>query len=444
MTLNPIKRAILLMAPLFFMAACEKPTENLGFNQIIGGTVEADSLHLNLVSWTAPIDSILVALDYETQLNLGGYNSTRLLGYSQSAYFGVEKARIVSQIIPNELDLDFGTSPQVDSVRLYLRLTEAYGDTTQSMDFAVYALNQGFDEDSLYYSNYSPTLGQEIGRLNGYMPHPETNTTFEDELAPAILTIPMDAAYFQTQFADIANGSADEFSSFSKFLEYFPGIQVEAESGGCILYTNLASAYTGLRIYYHNDEDTSYAEINFDQDKSVKPINFSTFEQDYTTSPLSSLAQDSIQGEATTYVQTMGGVCTALRFDPNKVQALLDSGLVINRATVEVYTAQGSGENVAPSPKMELRILNNKALGDRIADFLVDGGGGGTLNAGILRNNKYVFDVSRHLFEVLNSGENPTFALVPTTRTTAAHRTILRGGKGLAERATVIVYYTKP
>ena len=86
--------------------------------------------------------------------------------------------------------------------------------------------------------------------------------------------------------------------------------------------------------------------------------------------------------------------------------------------------------------KMELRILDNKALGDRIADFLVDGGGGGTLNAGILRNNKYVFDVSRHLFEVLNSGENPTFALVPTTRTTAAHRTILRGGKGLAERAT--------
>lgn len=432
------------MAPLFFIAACEKPTDNLGFNQIIGGTVEADSLHLNLVSWTAPIDSIVVALDYQTQITLGGYNSTRLLGHSQSSYFGVEKARILSQFIPNELNLNFGDNPVVDSVRLYLRLTEAYGDTNQSMDIAVYELDQSFEQDSIYYSNYSPNLGAEIGRLNAYLPQPKTNTSFEDELAPAILTIPMDAAFFQSKFAEIANGSADELSSFTKFVEYFKGLQIEAESGASVLYTNLASTYTGLRIYYHNDADTTYAELNIDQDKSIKPINFSTFEQDYTGSTLESLGQDSINGEAQTYVQAMGGVCTAIQFDPNKFQALLDSGLVINRATVEVYTAQGTGETVAPSTRMELRKLDNKALGDRIADFQVDGGGGGALSRGILRDNKYVFDVTRHLFEVLNSRENPTLALVPTTRTTAPNRTILRGGSGLAERATVVVYFTKP
>lgn len=444
MTLNTIKRAILVMAPLFFISACEKPTDDLGFNQIIGGTVEADSLHLNLVSWTAPIDSIVVALNYQTQITLGGYNSTRLLGRSQSTYFGEEKARIVSQLIPNELDLNFGTSPVIDSVRLYLRLTDAYGDTSQAMDIAVYELDQDFEEDSVYYSNYQPRLGAEIGRLNGYLPQPKSNTTFEDELAPAILNIPMDVAYFQNKFANVANGDADEFSSFSKFLDYFKGIQVEAESGASILYTNLASAYTGLRIYYHNSEDTTYAELNVDQDKNVKPINFSTFEQDYTSSTLETMAQDSVNGEDLTFVQAMGGVCTALRFDPSKFQSLLDSGLVINRATVEVYTAQGTGEYVAPSPRMELRSLEGRTLGDRITDFQIDGNGGGTLSRGVLRNNKYAFNITRHLFEVLNRKENPTLALVPTTRTTAPHRTILRGGSGLAERATVIVYFTKP
>jgi len=444
MTLSTVKRAILAMAPLFFIAACEKPTDDLGFQQIIGGNTEADSMHINLVSWTAPVDSIVVALDYSTQVTLGGYNSVRLLGHSESNYFGVEKARIVSQMIPNELNVDFGNNPVVDSVNLYLRLTEAYGDTSKTMDFAVYELSQAFDEDSLYYSNYQPTLANEIGRLNAYQPQPKTNSQFEGELAPALLRIPMDAAYFQSKFADVANGTADEFSSFAKFMEYFKGVQIEAESGGCILYTNLASAYTGLRIYYHNDEDTSYAELNFDQDKSIKPINFSTFEQDYTGSPLETLAQDSVNGEAETYTQAMAGVCTALRFDSHKIDSLVNEGLVINKAEVEIFTAQGSTEPVAPSPKMELRLLEGKSLGDRIIDFQTDGGGGGTLSRGILRNNKYVIDLTRHLFEVLNSKENPTLALVPTTRTTAANRTILRGGSGLSERATVIVYYTKP
>jgi len=432
------------MAPLFFISSCEKATDELGFEQIIGGNIEADSLHLNLVTWTAPIDSIVVALDYQSQLSLGGYNSTRLLGFTQSSYFGTEQAHLMGQLIPNELNLDFGTSPVVDSAILYIRLTDSYGDTSQAMDISVHEISQDFEQDSVYYSNYLPTLGQELGRLDGYLPSPQTNTTFEDELAPAILSVNLDASFFQSKFADLANGSADEFSSFTKFLEYFPGIQVTAETGGAMLYTNLASAFTGLRIYYHNDSDTTYSELNFDQDKSIKPINFSTFEQNYSGSSIETLGLDSINGEAQTYVQAMGGVTTALRFDPLKIQSLLDSGLVINRATVEVYTAQGTGQYVAPAPRMELRELDGRALGDRIADFQIDGGGGGSLSRGVLRDNKYVFNVTRHLFEVLNSQINNTLALVPTTRTTAPHRTILRGGAGLSEKAVVIVYYTKP
>lgn len=438
-----LKRAIFLMAPLFFIS-CEKATDDLGFEQIIGGVVEADSLHIDLVTWTAPVDSILVALDYNSQLALGGYNPVRLMGRTESSLFGVEKANLMSQIIPNELNLDFGENPKVDSVYLYLRITSAYGDTSSSMNLVVNVLEDDFSQDSSYYSDYAPALGLEIGRLDGYAPAPETNTRFEGDLAPALISIPMDTSYFQANFANLADGSADEFSSFSNFIEYFKGIQVSAETGKCILYTNLASNFGGIRVYYHNSTDTTFAELNFDQDKSLKPINFSTFEQDYTGSPLETMAQDSVNGESQTYVQAMGGVCTALKFDPARINALLDQGLVINRAEVEIFTMPVNAEPVAPGGAMELRLLNGKTLGDRISDFRTEGGGGGSLERGLLRNNKYVIDIRRHLFEVLNSGENPTLALIPRTRTTAANRTVLRGGEGLMERAKVIVYYTKP
>lgn len=438
-----LRRALIIVAPLFFLS-CEKATDDLGFEQIIGGVVEADSLHLNLVTWTAPVDSILVALEYNSQLALGGYNPVRLLGRTESSLFGVEKAHLMSQIIPNELDLDFGENPKVDSVYFYLRITSAYGDTSSSMNLVVNVLEDDFSQDSTYFSNYSPALGAEIGRLDNYMPAPESTTRFEGDLGPALIRIPMDTAYFQKKFADIANGSADEFSSFSNFIEYFKGIQISAETGKCILYTNLASNFGGIRVHYHNSTDTSFAELNLDQDKSLKPINFSTFEQDYSGSPLEIMAQDSVNGEPQTYVQAMGGVCTALKFDPSKINALLDQGLVINRAEVEIYTMPVNGEPVAPGSAMELRLLDGRAIGNRISDFSTDGGGGGGLERGLLRNNKYVIDIRRHLFEVLNSGENPTLALIPRTRTTAANRTVLRGGEELMERAKVIVYYTKP
>lgn len=442
MILKQLKRAILLLAPLFFIS-CEKPTDDLGFEQIIGGVVEADSMHLNLVTWTAPVDSIIVALDYNSQLSLGGYNPLRLLGRTESNLFGSEEAYLHTQVIPDELDLDFGQNPIVDSVYFYLRITDSYGDTSQAMNLVIHELEEEFSQDSIYYSSYSPALGAEIGRLDGYMPKAFTNTRFEGELAPPVIAIPMDINFFQTAFADIADGSADEFSSFGDFLEYFYGLRVAAETGKAILDLNLASNYTGLRVYYHNDDDTTFAEFNIDQDKSLKPINFSTFEQFYSGSPLENMAQDSLNGEAQTYIQSMGGVCTALKFDPAKVQNLIQQGFIINSAAVEVYTVPNTGEPVAPSSNMEIRILDGKSLGDRIIDFQSESGGG-ALSRGVLRNNKYVMDLRRHLFEVLNSGENPTLALVPRTRTTAANRTVIRGGEGLMEKATVIVYYTKP
>lgn len=432
------------MASLFFISSCEKPTEGLGFEQVIGGTIDADSLHIKLISYTAPLDSVLVALDYSNQLLIGGYNSTRLLGQSNSSYFGQENAAIISQLYPEQFNADFGTNPIVDSVFLFLRIADAYGDTTVPMNISVKLLEDGFSEDSAYYSNYAPQITQELGRVEGFLPMPGTSVKLAGESSPSTLKISLDLGYFQSNFADVGDGEFEPLSTFAGFSEYFKGIKVEVETGGAILSTNLGSAFSVVRAYYHNDDDTTFYDLSFDQDKSIVPIHFSTFSQDYSGSSIETLGQDSVNGENQTYVQSMGGVCTAIKFDPNRINEILDQGFIINRATVDVFTAQGTGESVAPSSRMEIRRLNGTSLGDRIIDFQVDGGGDGNIRRTVLRNNRYSFDITRHLFEVLNSGENPTLALVPVIRTTAASRTILRGGSGLSERATVIVYYTKP
>lgn len=438
------KKAILVMASFALLASCEKPTEGLGFEQVIGGTIEADSIHVSIISYTTAVDSILVALPYQQQLLFGGYNSTRLLGRTQSSTFGSEEAIILAQLLPEQVNPDFGDNPLIDSVNLYLRLTEAYGDTSIAMDISVSEIETTFSKDSSFYSNYRPAIGRELGRIDNYMPKPKTTVFVEDLLAPATLRIPLDKDYFQSKFADVGDGEFDSLATFGTFVEYFKGIEVKAETGGAILYTNLASNYSLIRIYYHNDLDTTFTDLSFNQDKSTVPITFSTFNQDYSGSSIDLSTVDSINGEDITYVQAMGGVVTGFKFDLGKIDSLSQEGLIINRALIEFYTAQGLATAVAPSPRMEIRLLDGNALGDRILDYQVDGGGDGNLRRGILRDNRYVFDVSRQLFSVLNSGENPAMVITPLTRTTAANRTILRGGKEPQQRAKVIIYYTKP
>jgi len=439
--LRPI--ALLALGLILLFGACEKPTDNLGFDQIIGNTVEADTLELPLVKYTAPVDSILVAFRYQDQLALGGYSSTRLMGRYQSSYFGSAQAEMLAQIFPDQVNPDFGSNPVLDSVFLNLRTTGAYGDTTAPMHLAVYELDEGFSRDSIYYSNYDPGATRLLGELLNYSPRPRTAVRFNETFRAPFIRIPLDREYFQERFVSVGNGSYEPFSTFDNFIEYFKGLKVSALSGECILSLNLASAFSNLQLHYHNDTDTGIVEFNFDQDRSLVPITFSRFEQDYENALFDLKAQDTVLGEQQTYVQAMGGVTTALKIDPRRMDSLSRAGLIVNRARLQLSTAVGTGDPAAPAQALEIRILEGRHLGSRILDFQ-DNRGDGELRLGVLRANRYQFDLTRHLFNVLNSGENNTLAIVPVSRTTSASRTILRGGENAEAPAKLIVYYTKP
>lgn len=439
-----LKRAILVVAPFILISACEKPTDDLGFNQVIGSTINADTLHLPLISYTTEIDSILVAAAYSFQTGaLNGYSPTRLMGINNSTYFGQSKAIMLAEVLPLQVNPDFGESPVIDSVSLYLRITGAYGDTTQAMNIEVHEFAENLSKDSLFFSNFKATLGDKIGELNNFYPKPKTVSQFEGQAAVPLVRIPLNTDYFQTRFADVGDGSFDGFSSFSKFLDYFKGLQVSATNGAAILTFNLESNFSALRIHYHNTEDTTAIELDFDPDRGLVPITFSVFEHDYAMGLIDFNSTDTVNGDDQTYIQAMGGVATALKFNRTKLDSLSQQGFVINRALLEVSTAIGTGESVAPSSRLEIRELVGKGLGARSIDFQ-DDRGGGQLRLGVFRDNRYTFDLTQEIFDILNTGQFRTLALVPSSRTTSANRTILQGGSSPLERAKLIVYYTQP
>jgi len=445
-----IKRAVILIMAPFLFIACEKSQgSGLGSDQpFVGDPAGVDSLKLPVITYSRNVDSVLVALTYNEQVILaGGYRGNRLAGRYIDSYFGEAEASIVSQLVLSQVNADFGDNPVVDSVNLILRHTGFYGDTTEAMSFEVYELAEGLSDDSNFYSSYKPQLGNMLGELDGFLPRPNSVINYGgEELAPA-LKIPLDINYFQQNFADVGNGSFPDFSTNADFIEYFKGIVIKAtdNSDGSILYFSLENAVSRIAIHFRNDTDTSSLNLTFSQSLSRAPIGFSIFNQDYSSSAFDLQNQNSQTGELTTYIQSMGGVTTVINIPD--LDTIVGKGWVINRAFLELYTQRGTGSGLSPNSRVEPREMDESgmSIGSRIRDFVSGSGlGNGTIRLGQLRNNKYIFDISRYVFSVVNGDERKDLMIIPTSFSTTANRTILRGGSDPVEPAELIIYYTKP
>lgn len=439
------KWAILFLAP-FLLLTCETDNGNIGEGTIIGLPLDADTTHLRIVSFTQKVDSVIVALQYSNQASLGGYIGTRVLGTMEYDFVGSAEASIVTELIPTQLNMDFGDNPIVDSVKMYLRYTGQYGDTTKAMDIEVYEIIESLSRDTNYFSSFKPVIGQKIGERLNYEPRPKSRLDYEDSQISPSLVIQLDNNYFQTNIADVADGSSSDLSDFDNFIEYLKGIQIKAVSGdGSMMYFNLASASSRIVIDYHNDLDTTEAILNFAQDKTSLPMSFSIFSQDYSNAVSAINNPDSTSpGEMTTYVQSMGGVATVFKI-PNVLEAL-EEGSIINRAFLEIPVQRGIMNGLPPAGAMEIRLMKSDGPSSTIRDFYFDSrqSGDGTLRLGEFRNNRYIFEITEHIFEVINSKENPNLAIVPVSKGTTASRTILKGGNDPMDPIKLIVYYTKP
>lgn len=113
-------------------------------------------------------------------------------------------------------------------------------------------------------------------------------------------------------------------------MNYFKGLRFSCEPAagtGSICYFNLLNTKSYLRIYYHNDYDTTFCDFNI----SDKYIRFNHFEHDYSVAQAPIIFNDTATEYL--YAQSTAGVRTRLVF-PNLAQWAkeLNTNVLVNEA----------------------------------------------------------------------------------------------------------------
>lgn len=456
------KTAILAMASFLFIG-CEKPNDQLGFDQVIDGVPGVKAVvYDSLISYTHDLDSILVGLAEESQEALGGYTGTRLLGAITDGHFGRVEASLLTEVALTETSIEFGDNPQVDSAFVYLNYTGFYGDTFKTMSYEVYELSgkpfpngvyldsDGEVIDSAYYSDYVPNLGQKIGELVNHRPKPNTASIIDTETVAAGLRINLDTAYMRSKFIE---ASSAVYNSNEDFKEYFKGLYIKTTSvDGSIVYLNLSGDESGIYLYFHDRQGGDSAEaksvtFNFLQTNDPLPVNFNMFSQDYSGSyPVSFNfnTMDTSKGEGLVYVQSMGGTYAVLKIPG--LDTLANKGYLVNQAILEIAKAQGTGRGLEPCSRLEIRVFDKDTLGGTIKDFQTSNTitGGGSFVSETFRGGYYSFDITRYVFEIANGGKSKTLAIAPYLKSSVANGVILSGGYGSQNPMKLKIYLTKP
>ena len=212
-----------------------------------------------------------------------------------------------------------------------------YGDTLSSMTLRVHEVTESMSGDSTisYYSNTSFAIGDELANYT-FSPRPKTRSNVDDDtLSTAVVRIPI-----YNTLGDKFINDETQLSSNSNFMKYFNGLYVSCEptsETGSICYFNLLNTKSYLRIYYHNNYDTTFYDFNV----SDKYVRFNHFEHDYSTAS-APISFDDTTNNQYLYVQSTAGVRSRLIF-PNLAQWAKDmnTNVLINEAKLTLTGANG-------------------------------------------------------------------------------------------------------
>lgn len=257
--------------------------------------------------------------------------SLSLVGDLNDPFFGNSNLSFYTQIGLTSNSLEWGEGAVTDSIVLQMLYSGYYGDTLTPLTLKIHEVTQDLDGDSLYYSNISFDLGEELANYT-FTPKPKTKIEEEnDTVGTTVLRIPI---YNTLGDKLIAN----DFPSNESFMDFFKGLYLSCEPSagiGSICYFNLLNTKSFMKIYYHNDEDTLSYEFNV----SDKYVRFNHFEHDYNTAQSPITFNDTASNEYL-FVQSTAGVRTRIEF-PNLAQWAEDmnTNVLINEAKLTLTGA---------------------------------------------------------------------------------------------------------
>jgi hypothetical protein len=402
---NILKHSLLLMIFALLFGGCKKDDDGtLGLSVYNGNVLNVNVSNFeNLELFPFKEDSI--STDDRSKVLVGGY---------YDPVFGKVKAEFAAQFLLNSFNVDFGTNPQVDSVKLRLKCVGYYGtDTTTLQTFKVYKLAQELDKDSVYYSNTDMSLMADLTSPVG-----EVAVAFEPN--SGYLEIPLNLS-----LGDELLGDTSIYSDNETFTQAFKGLYVQAEdvsTGGAVYYFSpLVDDGVVLTVYFHND---SLDTLSYNYYVTQKSAYFNLFYHDYIGTQVEAYMQDSIVSDSFVYVQAAGGIKSVVDLSP--LLTFRDSGTVgVNKAELILKVDTNQNYGLEPPERLLLEIVDDNDDFDAPVDYWMNNYYfNGYYDA---TNGQYRFVITQYAQELLKGIQtNTKLKIFPEATKTIVRRVVLK------------------
>ena len=350
-----------------------------------------------------------------------------LLGQINDPVFGENIGAFVTQMLLPANNIEEIQDVVVDSVFITYSYADFYGDLNESndLDISVFKLEEDIFKDSVYYSNFSPTISSTnlaIGK-----------TIYEgDSSGSAYINIKLDNSLGQ-ELID-ATGTSSMIDDES-FLEFFNGLYIEASASNTILYLNPTADKSRFSVYYHEIGVDTAVSLDFEIGGNAARINLFN-KKDAELAPVAvsangfsdvvnSFYERIISDTNRSYLQSMAG--SKVKFEFTTVDTLKQqlSGKAINKVTID-FEIEEDGSYASHE---KLYLVREKKDGKIVflTDFTIEGDAhfGGELDG-----TTYSFNIARYFVQLLTNDEyTNVLYLLSSGGAANASRTILDNNK---------------
>jgi len=369
----------------------------------------------NILISSANFDGLTSATESEDSLRTDEALNLILGNVAIDPTFTNSSAGFYTQILLTENNTNLGDNPVVDSVVLSYTYSGYYGKLENFTSLDVLVLQDDIYKDSVYYSTSYPIP------TPGGMSYVESFSVSNDTEKP-LLKVKLNNDFGQ----DILDLENEALKDNEVFLEKFKAISVVTSAQNTMLYLNPNGSNSFLKIYYHNDESGSDTlSLDFELGGDAARINL------FNPKPLSNLNQ----ADDKVYIQSMAGYKTKITVSDLAVLADTLKGKAINKVTMSFDVEPGSTSEYAAHDKLFLVRVNEEGKNVFLTDYTIEGE---THFGGRLEDDKYVFNITRYFYQLLNNDSYTNdLYLLPAGAAINANRTIL------SKDIKLIIHYSK-
>jgi len=432
--------------------ACKKQDDNsvLGLdvqpeNDLVGVTISDTS---SIFMYTQKVDA---SRSYNDQY--------KYLGSNQDPIFGRTDASIYTNfsISSNLTNVSFGNNPVLDSAEMVIRfLGQALGDTSTSLNYDVYVLNEALVSSATYST--SSSLNKSTTKVGTYYGKLKSR----DSKVCLILKIDDNLAQYILQTTSNLTNNTIFQNAYKGFYITTSSSSLSGPGSGAIRRFDLDDDVSGVNLYYHDGSSPSYKGQSFKFSfRGSNALRFNNVSHNYASGATSNLFDqitgagtvDTLKGNSNIYLNSFGGTRTRVylpylkNFSDSQIVSISRAELIIKvDETVSPYNSKyGYPTNLA------LLACNSAGIEELVWDQLETTDFvkyGGNYDA---TNKQYVFNIARQMQRILNGETDYGFYLVNASpnkssvirRDNRVERVVIGGKNNITYKPIFKVTYVK-